>query len=662
MLRVVRANAQATQSGVGSSTTIANLSYIWSADGNLTSRTDTNAGLSESFNYDSLNRMWQAQVTGNSNSTLTLSYDAVGNIQSKSDVGSYTYNPNQPQQISMITPSSGPVRNFSYDPDGNLTNDGVHVNTWDALNRVTQIQDSSASAAVQISYTPDGARYQETTTVGVTPTTLTEVNPLFEVEGTSTHTYDREMIVGGTGVVAVRTVRDDGILTTRYITGDHLGSVSEITDEVGTVDERMSYDAFGQRTDPTTWQPYSGTVPNLTDITDKGYTGQQQLDAVAIIHMNGRAYDPQIGRFISADPTVPDPLYSQAFNRYAYVYNNPLSATDPSGFGPTTVYYPGPNGTLESYMEVDICFTPCGSGDVVTSPGNTDIANLGAIIVNHALAPTNVSLKPAPVTTPPTINSTPSQITGGNLTALAAPVDPCLTMNCGGDNQTQNVMNSTAGWDKWTGQNLFGGELGSTGLQGPPKNADGAGGPGNNYRGQPNGTGQSAVQIRPNVASGGPDFGNHPPTGSVGIPAATIDFGLGSVEYTSLGGIWLGKNGILYTASHGANQWTGAHAMAPTLGKAADAASESMFLINAIYGGYEYGSDIKAGNYNAALNVSINVALSGIFLEAGPPGWIAGGIYFGVEDTVGWGSVMSSYTQFIQENPGWNPYGGYGGP
>ena len=236
-----------------------------------------------------------------------------------------------PQQISSITAPNGSVRNFAYDPDGNITSDGVHSNTWDALNRLTEVQDFSAGSAVQFAYTPSGARYQETTTVGAATTTLIEVNALFEVEYSSAtgHTSYRASIVGGSGVVAIRTVRDDGILTTRYITGNHLGGVSVITDEVGTVDERMSYGAFGERRDPTTWQPYA-SLPDLTNITDKGYTGQQQLDAVGLIHMNGRVYDPQIGRFISADPTVPDPLDSQSFARYAYVENNPLSAVDPS--------------------------------------------------------------------------------------------------------------------------------------------------------------------------------------------------------------------------------------------------------------------------------------------------------------------------------------------
>ncbi|KJZ13316.1 hypothetical protein TW85_13955 [Marinomonas sp. S3726] len=58
------------------------------------------------------------------------------------------------------------------------------------------------------------------------------------------------------------------------------------------------------------------------------------LDNVGLIHMNGRVYDPELGRFVSADPKVPDPFNSQAFNRYTYVYNNPLSFTDPDGFSP----------------------------------------------------------------------------------------------------------------------------------------------------------------------------------------------------------------------------------------------------------------------------------------------------------------------------------------
>src|SRR5260221_2343552 len=48
--------------------------------------------------------------------------------------------------------------------------------------------------------------------------------------------------------------------------------------------------------------------------------------------MNGRVYDPTIGRFLSGDPVVQAPLMSQSLNRYSYVVNNPLSLVDPSGY------------------------------------------------------------------------------------------------------------------------------------------------------------------------------------------------------------------------------------------------------------------------------------------------------------------------------------------
>ena len=48
--------------------------------------------------------------------------------------------------------------------------------------------------------------------------------------------------------------------------------------------------------------------------------------------MNGRIYDPLLGRFLSADPVVQAPNNLQSYNRYSYVLNNPLSLTDPTGF------------------------------------------------------------------------------------------------------------------------------------------------------------------------------------------------------------------------------------------------------------------------------------------------------------------------------------------
>jgi RHS repeat-associated protein len=56
------------------------------------------------------------------------------------------------------------------------------------------------------------------------------------------------------------------------------------------------------------------------------------LDAVGLVNMNGRVYDPLIGRFLSADPIIQTLSLSQALNPYSYVMNMPLSLIDPSGY------------------------------------------------------------------------------------------------------------------------------------------------------------------------------------------------------------------------------------------------------------------------------------------------------------------------------------------
>ncbi|WP_419619689.1 RHS repeat-associated core domain-containing protein, partial [Thiolapillus sp.] len=71
--------------------------------------------------------------------------------------------------------------------------------------------------------------------------------------------------------------------------------------------------------------------PAPTSDEPRGFTGHEHLDDLGLIHMNGRVYDPDLGRFLSADSIVQFPNNSQSYNRYSYVLNNPLSYTDPSG-------------------------------------------------------------------------------------------------------------------------------------------------------------------------------------------------------------------------------------------------------------------------------------------------------------------------------------------
>ncbi|MHB8530721.1 MAG: RHS repeat-associated core domain-containing protein [Caulobacteraceae bacterium] len=63
----------------------------------------------------------------------------------------------------------------------------------------------------------------------------------------------------------------------------------------------------------------------------RGFTGEEMMDDVGLINFNARLYDPQLARFLSADPAIPNDYLDQLLDRYSYVGNNPLSLTDPSG-------------------------------------------------------------------------------------------------------------------------------------------------------------------------------------------------------------------------------------------------------------------------------------------------------------------------------------------
>jgi RHS repeat-associated protein len=93
--------------------------------------------------------------------------------------------------------------------------------------------------------------------------------------------------------------------------------------------QELSFDAWGQRRNPETWRFFTGAVPQ--PLFDRGFTGHEHLYPFDLINMNGRVYDPLVSRFLSPDPYIQAPDYSQSFNRCSYVWNNPLKYTDPSG-------------------------------------------------------------------------------------------------------------------------------------------------------------------------------------------------------------------------------------------------------------------------------------------------------------------------------------------
>ena len=106
----------------------------------------------------------------------------------------------------------------------------------------------------------------------------------------------------------------------RYVHQDHLGSTAVVTDSAGNVVFERTYDPWGNVRTST------GTAD-----TDRLFTGQRFDAATGLYYYNARYYDPTLGRFISPDTIVPGVGNPQAWNRYAYVVNNPLRYTDPSG-------------------------------------------------------------------------------------------------------------------------------------------------------------------------------------------------------------------------------------------------------------------------------------------------------------------------------------------
>ena len=132
-----------------------------------------------------------------------------------------------------------------------------------------------------------------------------------------------------TGLFAIFTIQNDEVENMNYILKDHLGSINYILDEDGTVAQEMNFDVWGRRRDAQTWT-YNNVQTNF--MFDRGFTMHEHLNAFKLINMNGRMYDPVVARFLSPDPFVQMHEYSQNFNRYSYVLNNPLRFTDPSGF------------------------------------------------------------------------------------------------------------------------------------------------------------------------------------------------------------------------------------------------------------------------------------------------------------------------------------------
>ncbi|MHB8746299.1 MAG: glycoside hydrolase family protein [Gammaproteobacteria bacterium] len=306
--------------GVGTGSATQYLNYNYDALGNLLLRYTDRIEL---FSYDNLNRMTSASIPGVV--TKSLAYDSLGNITSKSDVGSYTYDP---QHIHAVkTAGSG---SYTYDANGNqLTGTNGRSIGYTSFNQPLSLTQGGKTNSFV--YDGDHQRVMETTSDGTTITIHPRIDlgahyeEVHKANGTAEY---KNYIYAGKDVIAVYTTRSNNANDTRYFHKDHLGSIDTITNETGQVVERLSYDAWGKRRNGN----WTDATTAIGSITHHGFTGHEHLDDVGLINMNGRIYDPTLARFLSADPTVQSPGNPQTLNRYTYAGNNPLSYTDPSGY------------------------------------------------------------------------------------------------------------------------------------------------------------------------------------------------------------------------------------------------------------------------------------------------------------------------------------------
>ncbi len=321
------------------------LEYVWNKVGNLTSRKDNlQSGLTETFQYDDLHRLTSAQV--GANPTQATSYDAngIGNIDNKSDVGTYSYIatvgacsyaglPPQPHAVREIAASS---LTYCYDANGNqIKRNGLNV-TWKAYNRPETIN-AAGTLYATFSYDAYRQRFKQVGTAFGSAShirTTIYVGP-YEKVVDPTITRHRHSIVVNDNIVAVVSRNSDSTTNTKYLTYDHMGSIDKLYDSGSTTPvAKYSFDAWGKRRAGVGWMgpPEAAQLTWAWTTTARGFTGHEMLDDVGLVHMNGRVYDPRIGRFTSADPIVQSPYQTASLNRFSYVFNNPLSFTDPSGF------------------------------------------------------------------------------------------------------------------------------------------------------------------------------------------------------------------------------------------------------------------------------------------------------------------------------------------
>jgi RHS repeat-associated protein len=257
--------------------------------------------------YDDLHRVTSLTRPAVSQ-TSTFNYTSIGNIISNSEdgAGAYGYGTRLPHAV-----KSANGANYSYDQNGNMLTRGGQELVYDPENRLTLVVMSNSTVA--FGYDASGARLWKQGA----PTNSLQVwiDGIYE-EKDGKILYH---VLAGDRIVC--TFDSTGI-TAEYYHPDQLHSTAVETDASGNPYQHYEYSAFGQSryTSSSTAFPVS-----------RRYTAQVLDEETGLYYYGSRYYDPQLGRFIQPDTLIPNPFDPQAYDRYAYVRDNPLRYVDPTG-------------------------------------------------------------------------------------------------------------------------------------------------------------------------------------------------------------------------------------------------------------------------------------------------------------------------------------------
>ena len=256
----------------------------------------------ETFGYDDLDRL--VSVKRGAVETMRIEYANDGNIQFKTGVGNYGYE-------SAIHPHAV----TSVDNSDNIIPSSRLNTVFNDINKIQLIEEAGKNMRMDFEYGPDYERwYSELLQNGKQVRVTVYVGDYEKIteNGTTREFY----YLDGNAIV----IKQNGAFKNYIAFTDNIGNILCVIDENGSKVFDASYDAWGKQ-----------TIRQNSIGLHRGYTGHEMLPEFGIINMNGRLYDPVIGRFLSPDNYVQSPYNSQNFNRYSYCLNNPLKYTDPSG-------------------------------------------------------------------------------------------------------------------------------------------------------------------------------------------------------------------------------------------------------------------------------------------------------------------------------------------